>query len=199
MYMSDKEDFIKLTLALYRVTELFPKNEPLKLKLRSLSLDILSSLNLLEGNPVSLLPKEKDEIIKKGLQDLELLKGYLQVAKEQGWVDNRNFLVLEREYSRLQPYLQYLENESLNTREKQQSKNKENKREERLEPIDDEISGFQKKILEILEQKGKLKAGEVSQFLPELTSRTVRRHLKILKAKKLIEISGNGPQTFYKT
>ena len=40
----NKEDLIKLSKAVYRVTDVFPKNEPLKQKLRELGDDILADL-----------------------------------------------------------------------------------------------------------------------------------------------------------
>ena len=47
----DSNHFFQLTLGVYRVTELFPKGEPLKLKIREKALEILSDLVLASPNP----------------------------------------------------------------------------------------------------------------------------------------------------
>ena len=88
----NKDDIIKLTLAVYQVTGLFPENEPLRHQIRQKANDILAdfiSLNFLNF--------KKQEISK----EVNIILAYFSVAEEQNWVDNRNFSVLRREYKKI--------------------------------------------------------------------------------------------------
>lgn len=84
----DRDYLIKLTLAVYKVTDIFPKEEPLKSLIREKANQILADS----------ISKEKPEKIRK---DIELINGYLEVAEKQDWVDELNFLVLKREYAKI--------------------------------------------------------------------------------------------------
>ena len=80
--------YIKLTLAVYRVTELFPEKEPLKRDIRDLANEIL--VNLISNNS------------ENGSRNLKTLKDLFDLAKAQNWVDSRNFFVLHREYDKIE-------------------------------------------------------------------------------------------------
>ena len=98
-----EEELIKLTNALYKVTGLFPVNEPLKFAIRKEALDVLFFSMLSEKNLASLGTKE--DLLGKGLVNLNLLQTYFEIAKEQKWVDIRNFSVLEKEYGDMEEIL----------------------------------------------------------------------------------------------
>ena len=83
-----KDFYIKLTLAVYRVTELFPENETLKHDIRNLTNEILA--NLIINN------------FKDCSRDIKSLKDLFSLAQEQNWVDSRNFFVLNREYDKIE-------------------------------------------------------------------------------------------------
>lgn len=92
------EELIKLTNALYKVTGLFPTKEPLKFAIRKESLDVLFFCIASEKQAVQSQINQRESFIQKGLDCLKLLKTYFEIAKEQKWIDMRNFLVLESEY-----------------------------------------------------------------------------------------------------
>ncbi|MFA5086788.1 MAG: hypothetical protein WC470_00605 [Candidatus Paceibacterota bacterium] len=92
------EELIKLTNALYKVTGLFPTKEPLKFAIRKESLDVLFFCIASEKQVVQSQINQRESFIQKGLDCLKLLKTYFEIAKEQKWIDTRNFLVLESEY-----------------------------------------------------------------------------------------------------
>ncbi|MFA5178208.1 MAG: hypothetical protein WC427_01450 [Candidatus Paceibacterota bacterium] len=93
-----KEGLVKLTNALYKVTGLFPAKEPLKFAIRKEALDVLFFYIVSEKQTTSSQRLQKESSLKKSLECLGLLKTYFEIAKQQKWVDARNFLVMEKEY-----------------------------------------------------------------------------------------------------
>lgn len=82
----DKEHLLKLTLAVYRVTALFPAGEELGSKIRESADSILC--NSLRNENTS--------------RSIEEVLGLFDLAEKKKWVDSRNFLVLRREYDATQ-------------------------------------------------------------------------------------------------
>jgi len=216
-----EENIIKLTNALYKVTDLFPKEEPLKFAIRKEALDVMFFSNLIKGKSLSSTQKEKEQYLDKVLAKIELVKTYFNIAKDQEWVVERNFEVLEREYEVLKDSL------NLNViKEKEVKKplaveiekeepvavfanNIPNTKEEKKEKADvtkrevkhlnyEELSSVQLKVLEILQSQGQLKANQISENFPEMNPRTIRRELKGLKEMKIISSMGGGKMTVYK-
>ena len=82
-----KEPYIRLTLGVYKVSELFPAKEPLKREIKKLADEIL----------VSLLVNQSENCSRTIAEMAKLL----DLAESRGWVDPRNFLVLRREYAKI--------------------------------------------------------------------------------------------------
>lgn len=82
----DKERLLKLTLAVYKVTALFPVAEELGLKMRESADNILA--NLLSDEDAS--------------RYIGNILGLLNAAEKRNWVDARNFQVLRIEYGKMQ-------------------------------------------------------------------------------------------------
>ena len=80
--------YIKLTLAVYRVTELFPEEEPLKQDIRNLANEILADLI-----------NNQNEYTSRNIKDI---KEFFDAAEAKNWVDSRNFFVLYREYDKIE-------------------------------------------------------------------------------------------------
>jgi len=215
-----EENIIKLTNALYKVTDLFPKEEPLKFAIRKEGLDVMFFSNLVKGKSISSTQKEKEQYLDKVLAKIELVKTYFGIAKEQEWVAERNFEVLEREYEILkdslnlavikekevkkpvaveiqkeEPITVFANNVTNNARE--EKKADVTKREVRHLNYE-ELSSVQLKVLEILQSQGQLKANQISEGFPEMNPRTIRRELKGLKEMKIISSIGGGKMTVYK-
>ncbi len=214
-----EENIIKLTNALYKVTDLFPKEEPLKFAIRKEGLDVLFFSNLVKGKSLSSTPKEKEQYLDKVYSKVELIKTYFNIAREQEWVLERNFEVLEREYEILKDSL------NLNVLKEREVKkplpveiqkeepvavfanNVPSMKEEKKADVTkrevkhlnyEELSSVQLKVLEILQSKGQLKANQISDDFPEMNPRTIRRELKGLKEMKIISSMGGGKMTAYK-
>lgn len=81
----DRSFLIQLTNAVYRLTLLFPKKEPLRYKMRELADDIL------------IKPDEKD---------LEVLDSFFEVALIQNWVKVADILAIKGEYDNLREQLE---------------------------------------------------------------------------------------------
>ena len=80
--------YIKLTLAVYRVTELFPEQTALKSDIRGLANKIL--VGLINNN------------YENGSRDINEIKGLFELSEAKNWVDSRNFSVLRREYNKIE-------------------------------------------------------------------------------------------------
>lgn len=177
----EKNYIIKLTLALYRVTELFPAKEPLKFFLREKANEILADF---------VCGERKSESFENILKNIEILQNYFKIAKRQNWVDEKNFLVLEREYEKINRWVK----EPKEPKEPKRGKTQE-KMSLKEESCDNER---REKILEILKKKRKAQTGEFEKFFPEVTKRTLRRDFQYLLDRRLVKRVGNGSRTFYK-
>lgn len=211
-----EENIIKLTNALYKVTDLFPKEDPLKFAIRKEGLDVLFFSNVVRGKSVSVPSREKGEHLDKVLAKIELIKTYFNIARDQEWVSERNFTILEREYDSLKDSLSL---EVLRVKEVKKQPvmemkpavpvsaglKEEVREEKKAEPEKrevkhinyEELSSIQLRVLEILQNKGRLKANQISEFFPEMNPRTIRRELKGLKDSKIINSTGGGKMTLY--
>ena len=93
----DKNYFVKLTSKLYRLTLFFPQDDPLRLRMRKLGADILANLIfILEGAFY-----QSREIIDNTRKDVEALLGFFGVVKILDWIDSRDLLEIEKEYSKI--------------------------------------------------------------------------------------------------
>ena len=107
------DNLIKLTNAVYKVTELFPDKEPLKFAIRKESLDALffyisfqKQNTAFQNQSHSLaIIQNKESLLQKCLDCLQMLKTYFAIASEQNWVNSRNFVVLNQEYQKLEEIL----------------------------------------------------------------------------------------------
>lgn len=77
----------ELCLAVYRVTDFFPKGEALTSQLRALGNEVLAELTV--GD------------IKKIVDKINILQRYLRVAQSQNWVSPINFIILRKAYQKL--------------------------------------------------------------------------------------------------
>lgn len=83
---------IELCLAVYRVTELFPREDPLRGKLRSLALDIIVSVVYHDLS----IPTAQSRFF-----NFKNLNALFCVAEKQGWVKAENFSILRKAYNDL--------------------------------------------------------------------------------------------------
>jgi hypothetical protein len=172
----NKDDIIKLTLAVYQVTALFPENEPLQHQIRQKANDILAGfINI--GSSFS----KREEI----LRQIQVILAYFSVAKQQNWVDSKNFLVLDREYKKIRDF--FLKSPLKQPKIAKKPQNPALKKQEPLNRETSNPNNRQEKIIEMVENKGEISLAELRQVFSGITSRTLRRDLRNLADKNAIK------------
>lgn len=181
--MEDK--FIQLTSAVYRLLDFFPDGEPLKNRAKDKALEITESL-------------VKNKAPVKLLEDIEILLNYLKIAKSFGWIDSINFLIISKEYEKIKSQIGLVENKPSIDGAIQLKAEIPNKANPAKAP-GFLISDRQKKILQILKEKGQAQVSDFKTVLVDVTKRTIRRDLdELLKNGQIIRV-GEWNQVFYKT
>lgn len=99
-HYSLQEHALTLTIALYRVTDYFPKSEILRSDLRAKANEIFQQVN--EYNTGSGF----DIAIKLLMQKISTIKGYMKIASTLEYVRPLNFTILEKEYDLIVRFLE---------------------------------------------------------------------------------------------
>ncbi len=201
----DKNFFIHLTIGVYKVTEMFPEKEPLKILIRKRANLVLADLILFYS---SLALNEKI-LVQRILENIAVLCGYFEIADEQNWADKRNFLVLRINYDKIRIQIKkrvFAQAESsINIKEK----NKDNKKNfskkifsipknKNIEIGNKKIGAKRReKIVKILEINKKICSKELLKEFPKISDRTIRRDIDYLIKNNIIKRKGNGITTFY--
>ena len=209
--------FIQLTSAVYRLLDFFPEGEPLKNRAKDKVLAITENLVLVFGiDGWASLQRDKAEA--QLTEDIEILLNYLKLAKSFGWVDSINFLIISKEYEKIKNQLSQPERKILSQPiQKIESKNIVAKTQKitfqktvenqisftnetagQSKSNDFPVSDRQKKILQILKEKGQAQVSDLKTVLVDVTKRTIRRDLdELLRNNRIIRV-GEWNQVFYK-
>jgi len=166
------EKFLELTNTVYRLLEFFPESDPLKNRAKDKALAIMSALGgSASGGENSIA------------EDIDILLGYLQIAKAQGWLNSANCLIISNEYENIKKQISPAPAEPI----------------QRLPlPSVPSVSGRQKIIIEFLSAKEKAQVQDLQLVLPEVTKRTIRRDLdELLNIGKITRL-GEFNQVFYR-
>jgi len=182
-----KEYFVKLTIALYKVTDLFPENEPLRYQIRQKSLEILSSL-------IGENPQITTSHIQELSRNIEILCRYFEIAQAQNWVDKKNLEILAREYRKIQE--DFLEREKIHSETSSQKNREKTPSISKKERIQKASQGSKNKkttpterkirILELLKHKNTLTLSEIKNLFFQVSQRTIRRDMEDLIKKGLV-------------
>ncbi len=208
--MMNKQEIIQLTNGLYRLTQLFPKKEPLRYKIRGIGIDILDKAlritDLRITNQYEYTNNDEGGDLKTEiLIDLGIMAAFLEIAKEQKWVKEAIILEIERGYVILKDSIEPVEGT-----EKQEEPEQEapvfqalmaNQLPEDLVPVPDNLHKNrqrQERIMGIVREKGKVQVWEVKQVLPGVSKRTLRRDFEYLLSQGMVERIGEKNQTFYR-
>lgn len=219
----DQRDFIKLTSALYRVTDLFPDQEPLKIGLRERSLKVL---NLLSPYHFSDDTNLESAVAEESLKEVQSLRSLLAVSQDQRWVNQINLILLDQEYGRLEDQLKIIIARKNSFHQDDTPKPVEPvvRREPARfirpvpeKPISHELkpnrtydintgqevdsappSERQEKILRMIRQHPRIQMRQIQEELTDVTSRTLRRDLESLVQQGKITRVGRGTGTFYR-
>lgn len=182
----NREFYIRVVFATYRVLDILPAEEFLKVPIKDLVNDILADLMFASSSDQNLV-RQRGAVSSRVLKNLDTLYDYFTRVQTRHWIDDKNFLILVREYSKIKELLEELLEEELPQRIEEQPAVKE-------EVV---LSERQKKIVELLSQKAKAQVWELQKVLPQVTKRTLRRDLDDLLQKKFIERQGEWNSVFY--
>lgn len=181
----DSDFIIRLTFGLYRVTELLSGDSVLRSKIEESAGRVLVYLVLLTKTQDS---KEKNETILRALAELEMLLGYLHDVKRLRIINDRNFIVLEREYAKVRMFLDLEQPAPAPSVFNPAS----------LAGRSKGLNSRQAKMVEILRYKERVQVWELKKLLPEVTKRTLRRDLDDLLKRNLVIREGEWNDIFYR-
>ncbi len=180
-----KERYLKLTLAVYKVTDLFPEREELRQQIRASANKVLA--DLIWSNP----HLQVEEIC----GEIGVLEGFFDQAKERELADPRNFAVLKREYENV---LNYVQNSRIS--ENQADLFSAGKTVEKFLPQPKPIKkskNRKEKVLEIMNKKERVKVKELVGAFPQVSRRTLLRDLEELYRGGVIVRTGSGRGASY--
>lgn len=197
----DKYYLIKLVVALFSITESWNKDELLRLKLRNLAGEILESFILISAdNPGT-------EVNRRLLTLESEFEKTLIEARRQRIIERKAFIFLKQEYGKVwraaQALLEpvYVQAEPLNRTESKVFLEKESQESLRVEDPQnqslEDLNQRQKKIMDLLEKKKQAQVGELKEFFPGVSKRTVRRDIDALLQRNLIVRKGKWNDVFY--
>lgn len=192
------ESFLKLTSSAYRLSEYFPESDPLKDKVKEKILAIMENLVVInqgenlefsEIYPLALRQKETSE-------NIEMLLGYFEVAKNQEWISPINYLIISNQYKKIREEIKEIKNNSERIQEIKFEAFDPVKKDIKIKA--EKLSSRQQKIIDFLKQKEKAQVMDLQTILPDITKRTIRRDLdQLLETGEIIRM-GEFNQVFYK-
>jgi len=163
-----KEKALRLGLAVYRVTKLFPEGEVLISQIREAANQVLSGLVLNQS--------------KEARKQTEVILNYLRLAQTQNWIKPINFDILINEYIGLMAEIRS------NKGEARSGENKTAKLTGRQKKILDYIQNVKLKSFQ---------AGDLNAGLVKMSVRTLSRELSDLTDKGCLKRDGQGRGVFY--
>ncbi len=168
-----KEKVLKLGLAVYRVTKLYPGGEVLIFQTRELANQILSDL----------VSDQKLKAAKK----VEIILRYLQIARVQDWIKDVNFDILIRGYDEL----------LIELRQRKDKKLKKESKVFKKEEINI-LTQRQRKILEYIKEVKETQLKELSVLIPKISPRTIRNDLNNMVKKRFLIREGDKRTSVYR-
>lgn len=187
--MEDK--FLNLTNTVYKLLEFFPESDPLKNRAKDKALSVMEQL-------MEAAPQDGASLALLG-RDIDVLLGYLWIAKSQGWLNTVNCLIIENEYEKIKQEIKPIAVVAERAEEMkiEEPKIQEiiNKPTEFSEPTG--LSERQKKIIDYLGKNEKAQVMDLQKVLPNITKRTIRRDLDELLELGKINRFGEYNQVFY--
>lgn len=211
----DSNNLVSITTNLYNLTLLFPKKDPLRFKMRELGNDILANANLIFKGKF----EKSEDLILEIQRDLEVLNCFFEVVKNLNWVSIPQLLDVREEYIKIEEEIRKISVEKerqlkLNSIEKPKTSlpeikkdsdssiiigdsNLENSEQKKSRSSRTPFLDRKNKILEVLRERGKLQVGDMKEFFPDVSKRTLRRDFRYLVNTEKIERMGEKNETFY--
>ena len=209
MRIMNADFFVRLIVATHKVVNILPREDPVRAQVQDSSNKLLVSLILLvQENPVA--PEQKRSVAARAIREIGELVAYLNYAKRTAEINPENFVMLEREYSKVGEFLRKLHekaivvNQPVNQERVVPKRNISTrqivpviKSKENTSVLKGELSSRQSRILELMRNKPKVQVWELQKVLPEVTKRTLRRDLDDLLQRSFIIRQGEWNEVFY--
>jgi hypothetical protein len=178
---------LKLTIAGYKISDLFPEKEPLRWQVK----ESLGKI-LFETIKGQFLPNSKDLVF----AEIQALNTMLDLVKSQNWVNDKNLLILRQEYSKLGQEIRQIEHSEPNA-PKIQEKTTETAVKPRIQtqkPAMPKLSPEkrQERIVSMLNFKKRINLSDLKKIFPQVGSRTLRRDMEALLERGMISRKRNG-------
>lgn len=212
----------ELTLALYRVTDFFPKGESLQKQMREKANQILSGVTEYGFSPDH--TREEAALI---LAKIQSIQTYVHVVSSLGFVRPINLVVLEREYQALSDFFrQDLESLAHAPVARETPKKDETARQDVREFVSDNtarnieqnripesapkrpvpksvesvstaLNNRQETIVDYVKKSQRAKISDLQSFFPTISTKTVQRDLQDLVVKNILKKEGEKRWTVY--
>ena len=176
--MNLEQRTLELTVALYKVTDLFPEDEALKQALRKQGLEILELV---------IRSDDKEETA----NSIKIIRYYLQLAKNLRVTKTVNFDVLQREYTKLAENFSEAKRPAWTIHHKPATSSHEKSLQ------DKEVNERQNTIIEYLKHKKQAKVGDLQDIFKNISSKTIQRDLQDLVARNILSRDGDKRWTTY--
>lgn len=195
---------VDLTLAVYRVTSFFPREEPLRKEIRTKANTILAQVvrffyTVKHSEDERLSSPVEEEFF----SEIDILRGYFVIAGNQRWVKGINFEILDTAYTGIkQEFKEHLAGIAARKNyDREEPKKKAPPIIDKKNKIDynNKLPGRQKKIFEHIANNGKTQAIDLLQVLDGTNIRTIRRDLGGLVRLGLLSREARGRQIFFRT
>lgn len=170
---------IELTLAVYRVSDALPSDEPIRRQMRE-----RANIIVAQTVRVFYFPRA-NPTIEDLFSEIDILRGYFSIARHQQWVKEANFELLESAYKGIKgEFKEYfskiigkVEDNKNGTAHLEKSNQKIDRKKKRSHNINS-LTERQKKILEEIGKNGAARVGDLQNALSGVNSRTLRRDLQ---------------------
>ena len=185
----NRDAFIKITFASHKLVSFLPQEEVLRDNLIEKANNILAWLLVVIEQESRLSREEKKGFVQKAIDEIDSLKSMLREVQGKQWIEEKNFLMLQEQYSKMRTLLEGFLAEL--------------KQESALLPLQKQISpqelpSRQQKIMELLRHKKMAQVWELQKVFPNVTKRTLRRDLDNLLKQNLIERVGEWNAIAYR-
>lgn len=191
----DKDRVIKLTLALYKITDRFPEDEPLRIDSRQKADNILEKF-IASGQRSISEKKEAASLRESALLDIEVLLSFLLIAQKQLWAREEHLDVLSREYQGLSLFFNQNQREEVSSRQSPRKK-RDDENQAKTENLAIKNKTRCSKIIDILKEKKSLQVKDLEAYFPKITKRTLRRDFDYLLKEGLVRRMGTKNMTEY--
>ena len=190
----EQDYLLKLTMAVYKISDLFPEREPLRWQIKESAGKVL-----IEAIKADFLPGARDKV----LAETRAIAALFELADRYHWINPKNLLILKQEYARLS---QDMGQKSLPTpREERLYPAKMEAKQPSVIAVKPKSAPFsrpdtprippkrrQEKITSMLNIKKRIDLSELRKIFPTVGARTLRRDMEAMLEKGLISRKRNG-------